>query len=153
MHSLNLAHARAFNDRHTLRGHVQFDRYGPRRIRDEDDLLGRYAYVANNPVRACLCESAAEWLWSSYAGTVGLAPAQPFVDPRESARLFRLVCHRPPCRAAPARRGFVTQPYRYLVPVVSYEALTGKLRRSGPMYSADGRMSLLSARCSSTCAA
>src|SRR5581483_11509012 len=33
------------------------------------------------------------------------------------------------------------------------EALTGKLRRSGPTYSADGRMILLSACCSSTWAA
>ena len=33
------------------------------------------------------------------------------------------------------------------------EARTGKLRRSGPMYSADGRMILLSECCSSTCAA
>ena len=81
MHSLNLAYARAFNARYTLRGHVQFDRYGARRIHDEADLLSRYAYVANNPVRAGLCESAAEWEWSSYPGTVGLAPAQPFVDP------------------------------------------------------------------------
>jgi hypothetical protein len=81
IHSLNLAYARAFNDRYTLRGHVQFNGYGARRIYDEDDLLGRYAYVANKPVRAGLCESAAQWPWSSYAGTVGLAPAQSFVDP------------------------------------------------------------------------
>jgi putative transposase len=81
MHSLNLAYAKAFNDRYDLRGHVQFDRYGARRIDGDDDLLGRYAYVANNPVRAGLCDSAAEWHWSSYAGTVGLAPPQPFVDP------------------------------------------------------------------------
>jgi putative transposase len=81
MHSLNLAYAKAFNGRYDLRGHVQFDRYAARRIQDEDDLLGCNAYVANNPVRAGLCDSAAEWRWSSYAGTVGLAPAQPFVDP------------------------------------------------------------------------
>jgi REP-associated tyrosine transposase len=88
MHSLNLAYARAFNNRYSLRGHVQFDRYGSRRIYDEEDLLGRYAYVANNPVRAGLCTSAEEWPWSSFAGTIGLAPAQPFVDPSRVLRCF-----------------------------------------------------------------
>ncbi|SRR5581483_5716189 len=88
MHGLNLGYARAFNARYSLRGHVQFDRYGSRRIQDEEDLLGRYAYVANNPVRAGLCESAEDWPWSSHAGTVGLAPAQPFVDAARVLRCF-----------------------------------------------------------------
>jgi putative transposase len=80
MHAVNQPYARAFNERHGLRGHVQFDRYGARRIHDADELLGRYAYVANNPVEAGLCKSPADWPWSSYAGTIGLAPPQPFVD-------------------------------------------------------------------------
>lgn len=80
MQSLNWTYARAFNARHALRGHVQFDRYGSRRIVDSDDLLGRYAYVANNPVRAGICRLPQEWPWSSYAGTVGLAPAHSFVN-------------------------------------------------------------------------
>ena len=88
MHALNLAYARAFNQRHTLRGHVQFDRYGARRIADEDDLLTRYAYVANNPVRAGLCQNPADWPWSSFAGTVGLAPAHSFVDPSQVLACF-----------------------------------------------------------------
>ncbi len=80
MQSLNWTYARAFNDRHRLRGHVQFDRYGSRRIVDEDDLLGTYAYIANNPVEAGMCQSPEDWAWSSYAGTLGLAEAHSFVD-------------------------------------------------------------------------
>jgi putative transposase len=88
MHALNLAYARAFNQRHALRGHVQFDRYGARRIADEDDLLTRYAYVANNPVRAGLCQNPADWPWSSFAGTIGLAPTHSFVDPSKVLACF-----------------------------------------------------------------
>lgn len=88
MHSLNWSYARAFNARHALRGHLQFDRYGSRRIYDSDDLLGRYAYVARNPVRAGLCRLPEEWPWSSYAGTVGVARAHSFVDATKVLRCF-----------------------------------------------------------------
>jgi REP-associated tyrosine transposase len=80
MHALNLPYSRNFNRRHALRGHLQFGPYGSRRIVDDDDLLNRFAYVANNPVEAGLCRTPADWPWSSYAGTVGLGPAASFVD-------------------------------------------------------------------------
>lgn len=81
MHSINLGYARHHNRRYSLRGHVQHWRYGSRRIEDEADLIGTYAYIANNPVEAGLCASPAEWEWSSYAGTIGLAELASFVDP------------------------------------------------------------------------
>lgn len=77
---LNWAYARAFNRRHGLRGHVQFDRYGSRRIHDTEDLLGRYAYVMNNPVEARGCELAEDWPWSSHAGAIGVRHGHRFVD-------------------------------------------------------------------------
>jgi len=80
MHSLNLSYAQAFNRRHGLKGHVQFRPYGAKRIRGDGDLLTRYRYVVRNPVRAGLCEFAAEWRWSSFAGSVGLAEPDSFVD-------------------------------------------------------------------------
>jgi putative transposase len=80
MHSLNLAYAQAFNRRHGLKGHVQFRPYGAKRIRGDGDLLTRYRYVVRNPVRAGLCEFAADWPWSSFAGSVGLAEPDSFVD-------------------------------------------------------------------------
>ena len=80
MHSLNLAYAQAFNRRHGSKGHVQFRPYGAKRIRGDGDLLTRYRYVVRNPVRAGLCEFAADWQWSSFAGSVGLAEPYSFVD-------------------------------------------------------------------------
>jgi len=80
MHSLNLAYARHHNRRHGLRGHVQFQRYGSRRIDDQGDLVERFRYVARNPVEAGLCSGPADWAWSSYAGTVGVGELSSFVD-------------------------------------------------------------------------
>ncbi len=88
MHALNLSYARNFNRRHALRGHVQFRRYGSRRIHDDDDLLGAFKYVVRNPVEAGLCATPAEWPWSSYAGTVGLRKPHSFVDSAPLLRCF-----------------------------------------------------------------
>jgi hypothetical protein len=88
MQSLNLPYARNFNRRYGLRGHVQFRRYGSRRIEGDADLLGRFKYVANNPVEAGLCSTPADWPGSSYAGTVGLGPLASFVDPSRVLRCF-----------------------------------------------------------------
>lgn len=83
MHRLNLAYARHYNRRYELRGHVQFRRYGARRLHDGYELAIAFSYLANNPVNARLCASAADWPWSSYAGTVGLKGLASFVNPSE----------------------------------------------------------------------
>jgi putative transposase len=88
MHGLNLRYARHHNLRHGLRGHVQFERYGCRRLADDSDLLNTFAYVVNNPVRAGLCSSADEWRWSSYRSAVGLEPPSSLVDPARVLRCF-----------------------------------------------------------------
>lgn len=80
MHSLNLGYAVHHNRRHGLRGHVQFRRYGSRRLHDDNELLTAFAYVARNPVEAGLCRSPQDWVWSSYRGTVGLVELPGFVD-------------------------------------------------------------------------
>jgi REP element-mobilizing transposase RayT len=89
MHKLNLGYSRYFNRRHGLRGHAQFNRYGSRKIQGEDDLLKTFAYVAKNPVEAGLCEKPEDWRWSSYAGSVGKAQPEPFVDDALLLRSFR----------------------------------------------------------------
>ncbi|HEY8029895.1 MAG TPA: transposase [Gaiellaceae bacterium] len=88
MHSLNLPYARNFNRQYGLRGHLQFEPYGARRIVGDADLAYRFKYVANNPVEAGLCEKPGDWLWSSYAGTVGMALPATFVDPGRILRCF-----------------------------------------------------------------
>jgi putative transposase len=88
MHAINLAYARHYNRRYGLRGHVQGWRYGSRRIKSDADLIGRFAYIANNPVEAGLCAAPADWPWSSYAATIGLAELPSFVDPARILRCF-----------------------------------------------------------------
>lgn len=88
MHRLNLAYALHHNRRHGLRGHVQFGRYGARRLDDEMELATAFAYVANNPVKAGLCSAPVAWRWSSYGGTVGARALSSFVEPLELMRAF-----------------------------------------------------------------
>ena len=89
MHAINLAYARHYNRRYSLRGHVQGWRYGSRRIVDDGDLIRRFAYIANNPVEAGLCAAPADWPWSSYAATIGLTELPTFVDPARILRCFK----------------------------------------------------------------
>jgi REP element-mobilizing transposase RayT len=88
MHAVNFRYACYFNRRHASLGHVQAARYGSRRIDGDADLLSTFRYVARNPVEAGLCATPAEWPWSSYAGTVGVAKPQPFVDASVVIRCF-----------------------------------------------------------------
>jgi putative transposase len=88
MHRLNLAYALHHNRRHDLRGHVQFKRYGSRRLHDEGELAVAFAYLSNNPVKAGLCSAPAAWPWSSYGGTVGATGLSSFVNPTELVRAF-----------------------------------------------------------------
>jgi len=80
MHALNFRYATHFNARHRMAGHVFGARYGARRLDTNDELLGAYRYVANNPVKALLCNSAESWPWSSHAGTIGLAEPSDLID-------------------------------------------------------------------------
>lgn len=89
MHRLNLGYSRTHNRRYSLRGHVQYSRYGARRIGDDADLLGAFKYVMMNPVEAGLCERPQDWPWSSYAATIGLAKPYTFVDPAPVLACFK----------------------------------------------------------------
>ena len=80
MKRLNMSYSRDFNDRHARGGQFVRRRYGSRRIKDGEDLLGVYAYVVLNPGAAGLCSDPADWRWSSYATSVGISDDFPFVD-------------------------------------------------------------------------
>jgi hypothetical protein len=80
MKCLNLAYSRDFNDRHDRVGQFIRRRYGNRRITSGADLLGVYFYVVANPVVARLSVHPADWRWSSYPTTAGIARDFPFVD-------------------------------------------------------------------------
>jgi REP element-mobilizing transposase RayT len=64
LHRLNGIYAQAFNQRHARSGHLFGDRFAAFAIRDEEHLREAREYVLQNPVRAGLCEHAADWPWS-----------------------------------------------------------------------------------------
>jgi len=80
MQRLNSDYGRRFNDRHDRVGLLIRRRYGSRRIESAADLLGVFAYVVLNPVRAGFCPRAEVWHWSSAATTLAVAADFPFVD-------------------------------------------------------------------------
>jgi REP element-mobilizing transposase RayT len=65
MQWLNGIYAQSFNKRYGRNGHLFGGRFGSRVIEDEDYLHTVCEYVLLNPVRAGLCERAAEWPWSA----------------------------------------------------------------------------------------
>jgi REP element-mobilizing transposase RayT len=81
MHRLNFRHARRFNARHRLRGHVLEARYFSDRIVSEAHLLAAYRYIARNPVLAGLCDAPQDWPWSSYSALTTHTDLYSFVDP------------------------------------------------------------------------
>jgi REP element-mobilizing transposase RayT len=64
VHRVNGVHAETFNARHRRRGHLWGDRFALWQIRDEEHLRATCLYVYLNPVRAGLCEHAADWDWT-----------------------------------------------------------------------------------------
>jgi putative transposase len=65
MHRLNGRHAEEFNRKYDRTGHLFGDRFGTRVVEDEGHLRNVCAYVINNPVRAGLCATAADWRWNA----------------------------------------------------------------------------------------
>jgi REP element-mobilizing transposase RayT len=63
MHRLNGRYAQRFNRRYDRAGHVFQNRFGARLIDSEEYFERALAYVAQNAVKAGLCERAEEWPW------------------------------------------------------------------------------------------
>ena len=88
MHRLNGVYARRFNERHGHVGHLFEARFRSRWIETEEHLLDAVAYIPLNPVRAGICRDPAEWHWSSFRATAGLAPCPRFLAGARVRRLF-----------------------------------------------------------------
>jgi putative transposase len=80
MHRLTGEYGKDYNARHRRVGALVRERYWSRRLESTPELLGVYAYVVLNPVRAGLAAQPESWRWSSFASTLRLADAFPFVD-------------------------------------------------------------------------
>jgi REP element-mobilizing transposase RayT len=79
VHWLHGCYASSFNRRHRAEGHVFDRRFGSTVIKSDEHLMRTYRYIARNPDAAGLCRRPAEWLWSSYADTIGVRRLYPFV--------------------------------------------------------------------------
>lgn len=72
-------YAQDFNWRHDVDGHLFQGRFKSETVESNWHLLELSRYIANNPVRAGLCETAADWTWSSYQATLGTVPVPGFL--------------------------------------------------------------------------
>jgi len=84
--NLNGHYAQWWNRKHDRVGHVFQGRFKEQIVQRQDYVLALSRYIALNPVRAGLVARPEQWKWSSYATTIGIGPAQPFVA---SAALLR----------------------------------------------------------------
>jgi REP element-mobilizing transposase RayT len=112
MHWLNLTFARRYNRRTGRTGHVFESRFWSEPVDSERHFVATARYIARNPVRAHLVESAAHWRWSSHAATAGLVDAPSFLETR--ALLEHFGPRLPGARAAYA--AYVAVPDSNLVP-------------------------------------
>jgi putative transposase len=88
MHRLNACYAQSFNRFYERFGHLFAERFHSVLIRTDGHLLESIRYVVLNPVRAGICETPQEWPWSSYAATIGLTKAPPFLAVDALLRFF-----------------------------------------------------------------
>ena len=80
MRQLDGVYGQAFNRRHGRVGHLFQGRFKGILVQREAHLLELVRYVVRNPVAAGLVAGAADWPWSSYRATAGLAPAPSWLE-------------------------------------------------------------------------
>jgi hypothetical protein len=88
MQRLNSAYAFWFNRHYRRFGHLFQGRFGSAPVSTDAHLVVALPYIALNPVRAGLAESAERWPWSSYAATLGDEPAPPFLARDDVLEIF-----------------------------------------------------------------
>jgi putative transposase len=82
MQRLNGIYAQWFNHLYGFSGHVFERRFFSRLVESTYDLLVLTRYIVLNPVRAGLCDNAADWRWSSYPALAGDARVETFLTTR-----------------------------------------------------------------------
>jgi hypothetical protein len=79
MRQLNGRYAQWFNRRHRRSGHVFGGRFGSIVVADDAHFLKAARYVVLNPIRTRRPQNFANWRWSSYQATAGLARVPRFL--------------------------------------------------------------------------
>ena len=110
MKDLDGDYASEFNVRHRRVGHLFQGRFGSQLVDSETYLLEVARYIVLNPVRARMVGSPAEWRWSSYRATAGLASPPPWLDLRPILSRFH-----------PRSRSAATAEYRRFVAAATAE--------------------------------
>lgn len=85
---LNQLFTQYMNRRHGWTGHVFESRPTVLLVDSDYYLLDALAYVARNPVAAGIVTDPAQWRWSTYASTIGLAPVPDWLTLDWLERLF-----------------------------------------------------------------
>jgi putative transposase len=88
MRLVNGRYASAFNGRYRRTGALFRSRYRDTPMEGEAHLFSTIRYIALNPVEAGLCAHPADWPWSSYPQTIGLARGWSFVSTAWTLSLF-----------------------------------------------------------------
>jgi putative transposase len=89
MQLLNGSFAKFSNRRHGWVGqHLFRNRFWSEQIVTDAHLKETARYIVLNPVRANICETPAEWRWSSYRACAGLEFAPKFLAATQHLRLF-----------------------------------------------------------------
>ena len=79
MKLLNNVYALRFNEVHGHRGHLVRARFADTLVKSDAHFLEVARYLPLNPVRGGIVQHPAEWPWSSYCATAGLAPCPSFL--------------------------------------------------------------------------
>jgi nicotinamide-nucleotide amidase len=79
LRQLNGVYSQTVNRRRGRSGHLFGGRYKAILVEKEPHLAALCRYIVRNPVRARLCDSPADWRWSSYGATAGERPAPSFL--------------------------------------------------------------------------
>jgi putative transposase len=88
MQELISGYSRQTNRRHDKRDHLFKQRFASVRLKRDSHLLEASRYVVLNPVRAGLCDSPAQWRWSSYRASAGFSFAPALLAKDELLALF-----------------------------------------------------------------
>ena len=88
MREVNGVYTQGFNRRHARVGHVLQGRYKAILVDKDSYLLELSRYIVLNPVRARMCETPADWPWSSYRAVMGKATAPDMLAVAETLELF-----------------------------------------------------------------
>ena len=99
MREVNGVYTQGFNRRHHRVGHVLQGRFKALLVDRDSYLLEVSRYIVLNPVCAGLCDSAADWPWSSYSAVMGKAVALPPLQVDATLALFDT-------QTGPARRAY-----------------------------------------------